>query len=49
MCAGITFQDFFDEIEDLKYALQEAMNLNNQYEKVLKQLHSTYGIAFTPD
>lgn len=42
-------KDFFDEIEDLKYALQEAMKLNNQYEKLLKQLHLTYGINFTPN
>ncbi|XP_066482250.1 uncharacterized protein [Tiliqua scincoides] len=42
-------KDFFDEIEDLKYALQEAMKLNNQYERFLKQLRSTYGITFTPN
>ncbi|XP_033010765.1 centrosomal protein of 290 kDa-like isoform X2 [Lacerta agilis] len=40
-------KDFFDEIEDLKYALQEAIKLNTQYEKYLKQLSSTYGITFT--
>ncbi|CAI5779754.1 Hypothetical predicted protein [Podarcis lilfordi] len=40
-------KDFFDEIEDLKYALQEAIKLNTQYEKCLKQLSSTYGITFT--
>lgn len=43
----ITFQDFFDEIEDLKYALQEAIKLNTHYEKCLKQLSSTYGITLT--
>ncbi|XP_061451220.1 uncharacterized protein LOC133369718 [Rhineura floridana] len=40
-------KDFIDEIEDLKYALQEAIKLNTQYEKYLKQLSSTYGITFT--
>ncbi|KAL8182329.1 UNVERIFIED_CONTAM: hypothetical protein K2H54_053351 [Gekko kuhli] len=39
-------KDFFDEIEDLKYALQESLHLNDQYEKCLKQLSSTYGITF---
>ncbi|XP_060100031.1 centrosomal protein of 290 kDa-like [Heteronotia binoei] len=39
-------KDFFDEIEDLKYALQESLKLNNQYEKCFKQLSSTYGITF---
>ncbi|XP_063155167.1 centrosomal protein of 290 kDa-like isoform X3 [Candoia aspera] len=40
-------KDFFDEIEDLKYALQEAIKLNTHYEKCLKQLSSTYGVTFT--
>ncbi|XP_053134819.1 centrosomal protein of 290 kDa-like isoform X2 [Hemicordylus capensis] len=40
-------KDFFDEIEDLKYALQEAIKLNNQYEQCFKHLSSTYGITFT--
>ncbi|XP_077208908.1 uncharacterized protein LOC143844935 [Paroedura picta] len=39
-------KDFFDEIEDLKYALQESLKLNDQYDKCLKQLRSTYGITF---
>ncbi|XP_074843575.1 uncharacterized protein LOC142009417 [Carettochelys insculpta] len=37
---------FFDEIEDLKYALLESIKLNNQYEKCLKHITSTYGLAF---
>nr|XP_034981633.1 centrosomal protein of 290 kDa-like isoform X2 [Zootoca vivipara] len=40
-------KDFFDEIEDLKYALQEAIKLNTEYEKCLKQLSSTYRITST--
>ncbi|XP_026516795.1 centrosomal protein of 290 kDa-like isoform X1 [Terrapene carolina triunguis] len=39
-------KEFFDEIEDLKYALQESIKLNNQYEKCLKHISSTYGFAF---
>ncbi|XP_074919034.1 uncharacterized protein LOC142046376 isoform X1 [Chelonoidis abingdonii] len=39
-------KEFFDEIEDLKYALQESVKLNNQYEKCLKHISSTYGFAF---
>ncbi|XP_043395827.1 centrosomal protein of 290 kDa-like isoform X3 [Chelonia mydas] len=39
-------KEFFDEVEDLKYALQESIKLNNQYEKCLKHISSTYGLAF---
>jgi len=37
---------FFEEIEDLKYALQQAARLNSAYEKALKQLCSQSGVAF---
>lgn len=40
------FQGFFEEIEDLKYALQQAARLNSAYEKALKQLCSQSGVAF---
>ncbi|XP_019401381.1 PREDICTED: uncharacterized protein LOC109317246 isoform X1 [Crocodylus porosus] len=40
-------KEFFDEIEDLKHALQESVKLNNQYEKCLKRISATYGLAFT--
>lgn len=40
------FQGFFEEIEDLKYALQQAARLNSAYEKALKQLCSQCGVAF---
>ncbi|KAF7245183.1 hypothetical protein EYD10_08612 [Varanus komodoensis] len=40
-------EDFFDEIEDLKYALKEVIKLNTQYEKCMKELSSTYGITFS--
>nr|XP_058949345.1 centrosomal protein of 290 kDa-like [Pocillopora verrucosa] len=37
---------FFEEVEDLKYALQQAARLNSAYEKALKQLCSQYGLSF---
>lgn len=40
------FQGFFEEVEDLKYALQQAARLNSAYEKALKQLCSQYGLSF---
>ena len=39
-------QGFFEEIEDLKYALQQAARLNSAYEKALKQLCSKCGVDF---
>ncbi|XP_068003732.1 centrosomal protein of 290 kDa-like isoform X2 [Melanerpes formicivorus] len=38
---------FFEEVEDLKHAVQESVKLNNQYEKCLKQLTAAYGLPFT--
>ncbi|KAM9024634.1 centrosomal protein of 290 kDa-like [Ara ararauna] len=40
-------KDFFEEVEDLKHAVQESMKLNNQYEKCLKQISVMYGLPFT--
>ncbi|KFO81402.1 hypothetical protein N303_01612 [Cuculus canorus] len=40
-------KDFFEEIEDLKLAVQESVKLNNQYEKCLKQISVMYGLPFT--
>ncbi|RLW13502.1 hypothetical protein DV515_00000139 [Chloebia gouldiae] len=31
-------KDFFEEVEDLKHAVQESVKLNNEYEKCLKQI-----------
>ncbi|KAM6210445.1 uncharacterized protein WM294_000796 isoform 1-T1 [Sarcoramphus papa] len=39
-------KDFFEEIEDLKHAVQESVKLNNQYEKCLKQISVMYGLPF---
>ncbi|XP_074404447.1 metallophosphoesterase 1 isoform X4 [Zonotrichia albicollis] len=40
-------KDFFEEIEDLKHAVQESVKLNNEYEKCLKQISVMYGFPFT--
>ncbi|NXU49188.1 CE290 protein, partial [Turnix velox] len=40
-------KEFFEEVEDLKRAVQESVKLNNEYEKCLKQISEMYGIPFT--
>lgn len=40
-------KEFFEEIEDLKRAVQESVKLNNQYEKCLKQISVIFGLPFT--
>ncbi|XP_053803221.1 basic proline-rich protein-like isoform X1 [Vidua chalybeata] len=40
-------KDFFEEVEDLKQAVQESVKLNNEYEKCLKQISVIYGFPFT--
>ncbi|KFP85843.1 hypothetical protein N311_02758 [Apaloderma vittatum] len=40
-------EDFFEEIEDLKHAVQESVKLNNEYEKCLKQISVIYGLPYT--
>ncbi|XP_013381384.1 centrosomal protein of 290 kDa [Lingula anatina] len=37
---------FFEEIEDLKYTLQESTKLNKQYEKSLRTLCSRFGVPY---
>ncbi|XP_039610685.1 centrosomal protein of 290 kDa-like [Polypterus senegalus] len=37
-------KDFFEEIEDLKFALQESAQLNQKYEKYIKQISLRYGL-----
>ncbi|RXM28268.1 Metallophosphoesterase 1 [Acipenser ruthenus] len=46
--AIVNLHDFFDEIEDLKYALQESSKLNKAYDNCLKQICVKYGLSF-PD
>ncbi|KFO90062.1 hypothetical protein N320_12140, partial [Buceros rhinoceros silvestris] len=40
-------KDFFEELEDLKHAMQESVKLNSQYEECLKQISVMYGLPFT--
>lgn len=37
---------FFEEIEDMKYALQQSSKLNVQYEQVIKKLCKQYGVSY---
>ncbi|CAF1025549.1 unnamed protein product [Rotaria sordida] len=39
-------ENFFDELEDLKYALQQANNLNREYEKTVRMLSDRLGIPY---
>ena len=39
-------ENFFDEIEDLKYALQQANQLNREYERTVQMLSDRLGIAY---
>lgn len=38
--------NFFNEIEDIKYALQQAKNLNREYEKTVQMLSNRLGIPY---
>lgn len=38
---------FFEEIEDMKYALQQSARLNKEYEKLLKRLCNQFGLPYT--
>ncbi|XP_032569529.1 centrosomal protein of 290 kDa-like isoform X1 [Chiroxiphia lanceolata] len=40
-------KEFFEEVEDLKHAVQECLKLNYEYEKCLKQISVMYGLPFT--
>ncbi|KAK7113986.1 centrosomal protein of 290 kDa-like isoform X2 [Littorina saxatilis] len=37
---------FFDEVEDLKYALQQSAKLNKEYEKTLRKLCQQFGLPY---
>jgi len=39
-------QSFFDEIEDLKFALQQSALLNKQYEAVLRRTCAQFGVPY---
>ncbi|CAL1535013.1 unnamed protein product [Lymnaea stagnalis] len=38
--------NFFDEIEDLKFALLQSSKLNNEYEKTLQRMCSQFGVPY---
>jgi len=40
------FQGFFEEIEDIKYALQQAAKLNKVYEKTLRKMCMQFGVPY---
>jgi len=39
-------QSFFEEIEDLKFALQQSTLLNKEYENVLRQMCAQFGLPY---
>jgi hypothetical protein len=43
---GSLDENFFEEIEDLKFALQQANNLNREYEKTVQILSNRLGIPY---
>ena len=41
------FQGFFEEIEDLKFALKQSNLLNKEYEKSLRKMCVQFGIPYS--
>jgi hypothetical protein len=39
-------QGFFEEVEDIKFALQQSAKLNKEYERCLKQMCKQLGIPY---
>jgi len=39
-------ESFFEEIEDMKYALQQSAKLNTEYERALRRLCKQYGLNY---
>ena len=44
----LLLQGFFEEVEDLKYALQKSARLNTEYEKALKKMCKQFDVQFKP-
>ena len=44
----LLLQGFFEEVEDMKYALQKSARLNTEYEKALKKMCKQFGVQFKP-
>lgn len=42
------YPEFFDEVEQLKFAYQQATRINAHYERQLELLSKQYGVAFSP-
>ena len=42
----LSFQGFFDEVEDLKFALHQSRLLNQEYEKSLRRLCKQFGVPY---
>lgn len=40
---------FFEEVDDLKFAVQQATHLNNEYEKTIQMLSARLGIVYPVD
>ena len=45
----LLFKGFFDEIEDLKYALQQSAKLIKEYEMTIKKMCKQFGVPFPYD
>ena len=45
----ISLKNFFEEVEDLKYALQQSAKLNQEYDKALRQTCGNFGAPFPLD
>ena len=43
---GALDENFFEEIEDIKFALQQANNLNREYEKTVQMLSARLGLSY---
>jgi len=43
---SFVLQGFFEEIEDLKYALQQSAQLNKEYEKALRRICLQFGLPY---
>ena len=39
-------QGFFEEIEDIKFALQQSARLNKEYEQTLRKMCTKFGIPY---
>ncbi len=45
-CTCTLFQGFFDEIEDIKFALKQSAKLNKEYERSLRKVCQQFGVPY---